>query len=70
MKCKGKEHYGSNARTIVAESTGMKCDGTLVWVDENGVYYSRENSGRNALTPKRVWVFVKLNQDYVKANMK
>lgn len=70
MKCKGKEHYGSDAKTIVAESTGKKCDGAMVWVDDKGVYYFRQNSGRHAISTKTTWVFVKANQDYVKENMK
>lgn len=70
MKCKGKEHYGKDARTIVAESTGLKCNGVLLWVDEDGVYYFRENNGRNSISRKTTWVFVRANQDYVKENMK
>ena len=70
MKCKGKEHYGKDAKTIVAESTGKKCDGAMVWVDENGTYYFRQNSGHNALGRKRTWIFDRANQAYVKANMR
>lgn len=70
MKCKGKEHYGKDAKTIVAESTGKKCDGAMVWVDENGTYYFRRNSGHHTISRKMTWVFVEANQEYVKANMK
>lgn len=72
MKCKGKEHYGKDAKTIVCESTGKKCEGKAVWVDENGVYYERRNSGNfhRRICGKTVWVFAKWNQEYVKANMK
>lgn len=67
MKCKGKEHFGKDAKTIVAESTGKKgLYGEAIWMDEDGNYYTRRNSGHHKLARKMTWVFDRISEDYVK----